>query len=67
VACTITFMSAAGEHPLAMHVEQSAAEVEVRIREGQPFRVNETSTGMPVHVNPAAIAFWKDQPAPASA
>jgi hypothetical protein len=59
MACTITFVSA-GDHPLTVHVEQGADEVEVRIREGEPFSLNETGTGAVVHVNPAAVAFWKE-------
>lgn len=65
MACAITFMSP-GEHPLLLHVEQSADELAAKMGEGKPFEVNESNTGMRVHVNPSAVAYWKDHPRPAS-
>jgi hypothetical protein len=66
MACTITLLSS-GEHPLLLQVEQSAEEVAVRMGEGEPFTLIESSTGLTVHVNPAAVAFWKNHPRPAAA
>jgi hypothetical protein len=61
VPCTITFISS-GNDRLVLHVAQSADEVETALQaaQGAPFVVNDTS-GMAVHVNPAAIAFWVNQ------
>ena len=62
MACTI-WLTTGGDAPHAVHVEQSAEEVAMQIREanGLPVTLNETNSGMTVHVLPSAIAYFRDQ------
>jgi Phage integrase family len=66
VPCLITLTSP-GSDRLVLHVAQNADEVALAVREakGEPFTVNDTS-GMTVHVNPSAIAFWMNLRQPAA-
>lgn len=64
MACSIWLI---GDSQHVVHVEQSAAEVTLQIRDanGLPISLNDT-TGTIVHIVPSSIAYFRDVRTPAA-
>jgi hypothetical protein len=63
MSTVITFTGADGQSALSILVAESADAVHdaMNAAHGQPFRLESEKTGVPVYVNPANIAYWRER------